>query len=74
MIDTISVKPEEKQNANNLKDKEKNSKNEGQILEHNVKFLLTHFEQMDDNVYKSSNYKIKEIVSLKLGNRFFDYH
>ena len=63
MFDTNS-KPEKKQNAYNVKDTEITPKTEGQILEQNVKFLLTHFEEFNEKLLNYSNYKIKEVMSL----------
>jgi hypothetical protein len=72
MNDTYSVNTENKHIAKNLDNTEKNSKNEGLILENNVKFLLKHFEEINDYHFqsKSSSYKIKEIVSLLIGNTY----
>jgi len=74
MLDLISVEPKKKQNVNSMNNTEKNSKNQGEILEHNVKFLLTHYEEMNGSLYESSTYKIKEIVSVMIGNSFSNFH
>ncbi len=75
MLDPFSNKPEEIQKENIVIDREKISKiEEGHLLEHNMRFLLTHYEEMNYHLYKNPNYKVKEIVSLVLGKRFLDLH
>ena len=57
-------------NASNNDILAKKQKEEGDRMERNVRFFLEHFYEIVGDRYKSSDYKIKEVISLTFGTFF----